>query len=63
MKKGEITIAEAVKTKGYTTGHFGKWHVGTLTTKMKDANRAREFVSSLGAHGVRIVDEKGGSDA
>ena len=28
-----------MKTKGYRTGHFGKWHLGTLTTKIKDANR------------------------
>ena len=27
----EITIAEIAKAKGYRTGHFGKWHLGTLT--------------------------------
>lgn len=26
----EITIAEALKTAGYTTAHFGKWHVGPV---------------------------------
>jgi len=26
----EVTIAEAVKTAGYATGHFGKWHVGGI---------------------------------
>ena len=31
MPAGEITIAEALKTKGYSTGHFGKWHVGGLS--------------------------------
>ncbi len=41
MKKQEVTLAEAVKTQGYATGHFGKWHLGTLTTKVKDANRGR----------------------
>jgi arylsulfatase A len=24
----EVTIAEALKTKGYTTAHVGKWHLG-----------------------------------
>ncbi len=39
MKAEEFTLAEALRTLGYTTGHFGKWHLGTLTTRIKDANR------------------------
>lgn len=39
MKSREITLAEALKTVGYTTGHFGKWHMGTLTTTVNDSNR------------------------
>jgi len=27
----EITISEALRSVGYRTGHFGKWHLGTLT--------------------------------
>ena len=39
MKSKEITIAEALKTMDYRTGHFGKWHMGTLTTEIKESNR------------------------
>jgi len=39
MKKEEITLAEALKTQGYTTGHFGKWHLGTLTNDIRDGRR------------------------
>ncbi len=39
IKPEEITLAEMVKEKGYTTGHFGKWHLGTLTQDRLDANR------------------------
>ena len=41
MLPEEITLAEALKTRGYTTGHFGKWHLGTLTTEIRDSNRGR----------------------
>ena len=39
LKDQEITLAEMVKEKGYRTGHFGKWHLGTLTKDVLDANR------------------------
>lgn len=32
----EITLAEALREGGYTTGFFGKWHLGTLTTDVED---------------------------
>ncbi|MDZ4686074.1 MAG: sulfatase-like hydrolase/transferase [Planctomycetaceae bacterium] len=30
IRPEEVTIAEAVKTAGYATGHFGKWHLGSV---------------------------------
>ena len=35
----EVTLAEVVKEQGYRTGHFGKWHLGTLTTEIEDGRR------------------------
>lgn len=39
LRPEEITLPEILREQGYATGHFGKWHLGTLTTAEKDANR------------------------
>lgn len=39
MLPRELTLAEVLRGMGYATGHFGKWHLGTLTKTEKDANR------------------------
>ena len=34
LPQEEITLPEALKEKGYATGHFGKWHLGGFDEKM-----------------------------
>ncbi|MCZ6673580.1 MAG: sulfatase-like hydrolase/transferase, partial [Verrucomicrobia bacterium] len=35
LPEGEINMARIAKSQGYTTGHFGKWHLGTMTKDPK----------------------------
>jgi len=39
LENREITIAEYAQTLGYTTGMFGKWHLGSMTRDVNDSNR------------------------
>jgi len=39
LEPTEIPITSVLKKQGYTTGHFGKWHLGTLSKKKGDQRR------------------------
>ena len=39
LPAGERNLAETLSAAGYRTGHFGKWHLGTLTTVVRESNR------------------------
>ena len=39
LPREEYTLAEMCKEQHYQTGHFGKWHLGTLSKTERDGNR------------------------
>ena len=46
LEPNEICITTVLKKAGYTTGHFGKWHMGTLSKKRPDQNRWGAFAKN-----------------
>ena len=72
LRKDEITIAEALRGAGYATGHFGKWHLGSVRADSEVApgkNGFDEWVSApnfyendpLFSHNGKVIDTRGES--
>jgi len=47
LKPGELTIADMLRTKGYRTGVFGKWHVGLTWFDKNNERLGGGFENSL----------------
>ena len=43
LRPQEITLAEALKGAGYVTGHFGKWHIGSVQSESPTSPGAQGF--------------------
>jgi N-acetylgalactosamine-6-sulfatase len=52
-----VTITELLKTRGYTTGHFGKWHIGPKETEV-DGTYGIDSVNVIG----KSRDKQAGRD-
>lgn len=42
LPTAEITLSELLKEQGYATGHFGKWHIGTLSKELSSKGESRK---------------------
>jgi arylsulfatase A-like enzyme len=72
LRPEEITVAEALKSAGYTTGHFGKWHIGSCRADdpvSPGGSGFDEWVSSpnfyennpLFSHNGKVIETEGES--
>ncbi len=47
LRPEEITVAQLLRTAGYSTGHFGKWHLGAVKAGSPVSPNALGFDTSL----------------
>ena len=57
LREGEYTLAHALQQLGYRTGHFGKWHLGTLTRDYSGKGPSRHPEVNFCTPGMRGFDE------
>lgn len=56
MAASELTLAEALKSAGYRTGAFGKWHNGRYMPNHPNGQGFDEFIGFCGGHWQRYFD-------
>lgn len=57
LRAGELTLAELLKGEGYRTGHFGKWHLGTLDPEFSGRGKGRRVEENYMTPGMAGFDE------
>ena len=55
-----VTVTELLKKNGYATGHFGKWHIGTV---MEPGTYGVDVINDYDAGNVKKRRNEGGRDA
>jgi len=64
LPDGEVTIAEALKTRGYATGCVGKWHLGHLPQFLPMQHGFDEYFGIPYSNDMdRVADAPAGRDA
>ncbi|HSI73377.1 MAG TPA: sulfatase-like hydrolase/transferase [Fimbriimonas sp.] len=56
---GEQTLASRLKTQGYATGMFGKWHLGTVDGKVPNDRGFDYFYGFLAGHNNYLPRQEG----
>jgi len=57
LKKEEVNLAEVLKEMGYSTGHFGKWHLGTMSPEFSGKGAGRKAAENYMTPGMAGFDE------
>jgi arylsulfatase A-like enzyme len=57
LRAHELSLAEILKEHGYSTGHFGKWHLGTLTPEFSGKGPGRKPKENYATPGMNGFDE------
>jgi arylsulfatase A-like enzyme len=58
MPEAEITIAEILKSGGYATAHFGKWHAGRVDPRRHGFDESDGATSNVGPGGDQNPNPK-----
>jgi arylsulfatase A-like enzyme len=57
LRKPELNLAEVLRMQGYMTGHFGKWHLGTLSSTQSGKGVGRNTQRNYMTPGMSGFDE------